>query len=44
MAGWFHPDLAKRAGIDANASFAQIREQFLHRNLTGTLWIAEDPA
>lgn len=44
MAGWFHPDLAKRAGIDAAASFNQIRDQFLHKNLTGTLWIAEETA
>ncbi|MCB8882870.1 ABC transporter substrate-binding protein [Acidisoma cellulosilytica] len=44
MAGWFHPDLAKRAGIDANASLDQVRDEFLHRNLTGTLWIAEEAA
>ncbi|MCB8874448.1 ABC transporter substrate-binding protein [Acidisoma silvae] len=44
MAGWFHPDLAKRAGIDPQASFDQIRDTFLHKNLTGTLWLAENAA
>lgn len=44
MAGWFHPDLTQRAGIDAASSFDEIRDKYLHRNLTGTLWIAEDAA
>lgn len=44
MATWFHPDLAARAGIDPTASFDRLRQDFLHRDLTGTLWLAEQTA
>jgi iron complex transport system substrate-binding protein len=44
MAGWFHPDLAQAAGIDARASFARIRDEFLKRDLRGTLWITAESA
>lgn len=40
MAEWFQPGLAQKSGLNATVSFAQIREQFLHKDLTGTLWVA----
>lgn len=42
MANWFHPAESKAAGIDPDATFARIRENFLKRDLTGTLWLGPD--
>jgi iron complex transport system substrate-binding protein len=44
MAEWFHPTLARAAGIDPDASFDRIRRDFLKRDLTGTLWVAAEGA